>query len=60
MRAGPWCRAPAWAVIDGVTYRIDVTQPGALHAEGKLAEPNARRIIDLRFQGQPVTDAMPR
>jgi len=45
-------------VIDGVTYRIDVTQPARYTPQGRLAEPQARRIVDLRFQGQPVTDAM--
>ena len=45
-------------VIDGVTYRIDVTQPARYTPQGRLADPSARRIVDLRFQGQPVTDAM--
>jgi 2',3'-cyclic-nucleotide 2'-phosphodiesterase/3'-nucleotidase len=45
-------------VIDGVTYRIDVTQPARYTPQGRLADSNARRIVDLRFQGQPVTDAM--
>ena len=45
-------------VIDGVTYRIDVTQPARYTPQGKLADPQARRIVDLRFKGQPVTDAM--
>jgi 2',3'-cyclic-nucleotide 2'-phosphodiesterase/3'-nucleotidase len=45
-------------VIDGVTYRIDVTQPARYTPQGRLADPQARRIVDLRFQGQPVTDAM--
>jgi 2',3'-cyclic-nucleotide 2'-phosphodiesterase/3'-nucleotidase len=45
-------------VIDGVTYRIDVTQPARYTPQGKIADAGARRIVDLRFQGQPVTDAM--
>ena len=45
-------------VIDGVTYRIDVTQPARYTPQGRLADTSARRIVDLRFQGQPVTDAM--
>ena len=45
-------------VIDGVTYRIDVTQPARYTPQGKLADPQARRIVDLRFKGQPVTDTM--
>jgi len=45
-------------VIDGVTYRIDVTQPARYTPQGRLAEPQARRIVALRFRGQPVTDSM--
>ena len=45
-------------VIDGVTYRIDVTQPARYTPQGKLADPQARRIADLRFKVQPVTDPM--
>jgi 2',3'-cyclic-nucleotide 2'-phosphodiesterase/3'-nucleotidase len=43
-------------VIDGVTYRIDVTQPSRYDLAGKLADPNARRIVDLSFEGRPVRD----
>ena len=45
-------------VIDGVTYRIDVTQPARYTPQGRIADPSAQRIVELRFQGQPVTDAM--
>jgi 2',3'-cyclic-nucleotide 2'-phosphodiesterase / 3'-nucleotidase len=45
-------------VIDGVTYQIDVTQPARYTPQGRMADASARRIVDLRFQGQPVTDAM--
>jgi 2',3'-cyclic-nucleotide 2'-phosphodiesterase/3'-nucleotidase len=45
-------------VIDGVTYRIDVTRPARYTPQGRIADAQARRIVDLRFQGQPVTDAM--
>jgi 2',3'-cyclic-nucleotide 2'-phosphodiesterase/3'-nucleotidase len=45
-------------VIDGVTYRIDVTQPARYTPQGRPADSQARRIVDLRFQGQPVTDSM--
>jgi 2',3'-cyclic-nucleotide 2'-phosphodiesterase/3'-nucleotidase len=41
-------------IIDGVTYRIDVTQPSRYDGAGKLVEPAARRIIDLAFQGRPI------
>jgi 2',3'-cyclic-nucleotide 2'-phosphodiesterase/3'-nucleotidase len=42
--------------LDGVTYRIDVTQPARYQRSGKLANPDAHRVIDLRYQGQPIDD----
>ena len=45
-------------VIDGVTYRIDVTQPARYTPQGRIADAQARRIVDLAFRGQPMTDAM--
>ncbi|MHB2167845.1 bifunctional 2',3'-cyclic-nucleotide 2'-phosphodiesterase/3'-nucleotidase [Alsobacter sp. R-9] len=44
-------------IIDGVTYQIDVTQPSRYDGNGKLVAPDARRIVDLRFNGQPIDDA---
>ncbi|PSC05768.1 bifunctional 2',3'-cyclic-nucleotide 2'-phosphodiesterase/3'-nucleotidase [Alsobacter soli] len=43
-------------VIDGVTYAIDVTQPSRYDGNGKLVAPDARRIVDLRFNGLPVDE----
>lgn len=43
--------------IEGVSYRIDVTQPARYERSGKLAAPNAHRIVDLRYNGQPVDEA---
>jgi 2',3'-cyclic-nucleotide 2'-phosphodiesterase/3'-nucleotidase len=40
--------------IDGVTYRIDVTQPARYDRGGKLAAPDAHRIVDLRFDAKPI------
>jgi 2',3'-cyclic-nucleotide 2'-phosphodiesterase / 3'-nucleotidase len=42
--------------IDGVTYRIDLTHPARYERSGKLVAPQARRIVDLRYQGQPIDD----
>lgn len=44
-------------VIDGVTYAIDLTQPSMFDVEGKVVAADARRIVDLKFEGKPVTDA---
>jgi len=42
--------------IDGVTYRIDVTQPARYERSGKLVAPDSHRIQDLRFMGQPIDE----
>ena len=41
-------------VIDGVTYRIDITQPRRYDSDGKLINAESHRIIDLAFNGQPI------
>ncbi|MBL8347802.1 MAG: bifunctional 2',3'-cyclic-nucleotide 2'-phosphodiesterase/3'-nucleotidase [Rubrivivax sp.] len=43
--------------LDGVTYGIDVTQPARYDPRGKLVAPEARRIVDLRFDGRPIDEA---
>jgi 2',3'-cyclic-nucleotide 2'-phosphodiesterase/3'-nucleotidase len=41
-------------VIDGVTYRIDLSQPSKFDTNGDLIHPEANRITDLSFNGQPI------
>ncbi|MGN6583041.1 MAG: bifunctional 2',3'-cyclic-nucleotide 2'-phosphodiesterase/3'-nucleotidase [Rhizobiaceae bacterium] len=41
-------------VVDGVTYAIDVSQPARYDAAGNLLDENAGRIVDLRFDGEPI------
>jgi 2',3'-cyclic-nucleotide 2'-phosphodiesterase / 3'-nucleotidase len=43
--------------LDGVSYRIDVTQPARYERSGKLVAPDARRIAELRFDGKPIDEA---
>ncbi|WP_293796262.1 bifunctional 2',3'-cyclic-nucleotide 2'-phosphodiesterase/3'-nucleotidase [uncultured Bosea sp.] len=43
-------------VIDGVTYRIDVTQASRYDADGKVVAPDAHRIRDLAFAGEPIDE----
>jgi len=42
-------------VIDGVTYKIDISQPSKYPPRGGDAiNPDASRIIDLRYKGEPI------
>ncbi|PZX18302.1 2',3'-cyclic-nucleotide 2'-phosphodiesterase/3'-nucleotidase [Palleronia aestuarii] len=43
-------------VIDGVTYRIDLSEPAKYGAEGEVANPDANRIKELSFEGQPIDE----
>lgn len=45
--------------FEGVNYRIDVTQPARYSPDGKLVAPDAHRIHDLRYQGQPIALSAP-
>lgn len=44
--------------IDGVTYKIDLSQPAKYDtSEGTLVNPDANRIKDLMFNGAPIDPA---
>jgi 2',3'-cyclic-nucleotide 2'-phosphodiesterase/3'-nucleotidase len=43
-------------VIDGVSYRIDVTQPARYGNAGELLHADSHRIVDLNFNGSPIDD----
>lgn len=45
-------------VMDGVTYQIDLSQPSRFGPKGEELNPEATRIVDLEFDGTPVTDDM--
>jgi 2',3'-cyclic-nucleotide 2'-phosphodiesterase/3'-nucleotidase len=45
-------------VIDGVTYKIDVTRPRRYDNDGKLVAAESHRIVDLAYQGKPIDPAM--
>jgi 2',3'-cyclic-nucleotide 2'-phosphodiesterase/3'-nucleotidase len=49
-------RSYQFDTVDGVTYRIDVTQHARYTPAGKMADPQARRIVDLRHEGRPLDD----
>ncbi|MEX0309018.1 MAG: 5'-nucleotidase C-terminal domain-containing protein, partial [Tateyamaria sp.] len=41
-------------VIDGVTYQIDLSQPSKFDPKGELVNADANRIVDLKFNGEPI------
>lgn len=41
-------------VIDGVSYQIDLSQPSKFGPKGTVANPEASRIVNLEFEGQPL------
>ncbi|MBN9678267.1 bifunctional 2',3'-cyclic-nucleotide 2'-phosphodiesterase/3'-nucleotidase [Salipiger bermudensis] len=45
-------------VIDGVSYRIDLSQPSKFDSDGAVVAPDANRITELTFDGAPVTKDM--
>ncbi|MWD27736.1 bifunctional 2',3'-cyclic-nucleotide 2'-phosphodiesterase/3'-nucleotidase [Aquicoccus sp. SCR17] len=44
-------------VIDGVTYQIDLSQPSRYDGDGNVANPDAHRIVNLEFEGQPIDES---
>lgn len=44
-------------VIDGVTYEIDLTQPSKYGPKGELENPEASRISNLQYNGEPIDPA---
>ena len=45
-------------VMDGVTYQIDLSQPSKYGTKGEDMNPDANRIVNLMYEGKPVTDDM--
>jgi len=45
-------------VMDGVTYQIDLSQPSKFGPKGESLNPDANRIKNLAYNGQPVSDDM--
>ncbi|SDX82646.1 2',3'-cyclic-nucleotide 2'-phosphodiesterase / 3'-nucleotidase [Ruegeria halocynthiae] len=45
-------------VMDGVTYQIDLSQPSRFGPKGEEINSDAARIVDLSYNGAPVTDEM--
>ena len=41
-------------VIDGVTYRIDLSQPPKYDPSGAVINAESSRILDLEFEGAPI------
>jgi len=54
MLIDPACPSYNFDVIDGVTYRIDLSQEARFAADGTPVPNCASRIVDLRHAGRPV------
>jgi len=41
-------------VISGLSYEIDLTQPSRYDGRGALTHPDAARVVNLAWNGQPI------
>ena len=41
-------------VIDGIEYKIDVTQASKYDSEGELENPDSHRIVDVTYEGKAI------
>lgn len=44
-------------IIDGVTYKIDLSQPAKYDKDGAVVDSGSSRIVDLQFDGAPIDPA---
>jgi 2',3'-cyclic-nucleotide 2'-phosphodiesterase/3'-nucleotidase len=43
--------------IDGVSYRLDLTQPPRYDDQGGVVAANARRVVELQFAGRAIDES---
>lgn len=43
-------------IIDGITYEIDVTESSRYNNDGELINPDAQRIVNLQYNGEPIEE----
>jgi 2',3'-cyclic-nucleotide 2'-phosphodiesterase / 3'-nucleotidase / 5'-nucleotidase len=41
-------------IIDGVTFQVDVTQPAKYNLNGTIKNPDASRIVNMKYNGKPI------